>query len=325
MVIRTRSSGSSVAVAARTTAAPVAPVAPASIAASVARAPRRAARFATPSYTDASLRSYKIYTPKRRPVRGVVAEETEPELGFENDAVEATEALASMNYVSDEASEASEVSEASEAPIPAAAAAATASSHHPRSCLNPMHPVTRYIYKLSVYNLSQTSHYNTSYVMYNRETRTYHVYSVISTTGAGGAAASAAAAAATGESSSLPEPTNTIQTRYTTYMSAESYIMNVVIPCDQREYCVLADFVGVIMDDNEFKQCAFGDDSCYYDIDELWNSHDSKETLTGHKMFVLTPTRVYYWDAGAGNVPTAAMYTGDVINNALNIIASVHQ
>lgn len=319
MVIRTRSSGSSVAVAARTTAAPVAPVAPAapvspvSIAASVARAPRRAARFATPSYTDASIRSYKIYTPRRRPVRGVVAEESEPELGSENDAVEATEALASMNY-------ASEASEVSEAPIPAAAAAA--SSHHPRSCLNPMRPVTRYIYKLSVYNLSQTSHYNTSYVMYNRETRTYHVYSVISTTGA---AAAAAATAATGESSSLPEPTNTIQTRYTTYMSAESYIMNVVIPCDQREYCVLADFVGVIMDDNEFKQCAFGDDSCYYDIDELWNSHDSKETLTGHKMFVLTPTRVYYWDAGAGNVPTAAMYTGDVINSALNIIASVHQ
>ena len=322
MVVRTRSSGTSAAVV--SVAAPASVAVPASVAAPVARAPRRAARFATPSYTDASLRSYKIYTPKRRPVRGVVAEESEPELGFENDAVEAAEALASMNYAS-EASEAYEASEAA-SPIPAAAAAAaSASFHHPRSCLNPMRPVTRYIYKLNVYNLSQTSHYNTSYVMYNRDTRTYHVYSVISTTGAGGAAASAAATAATTGESSLPEPTNTIQTRYTTYMSAESYIMNVVIPCDQREYCVLADFVGVIMDDNEFKQRAFGEDSCYYDIDELWNSHDSKETLTGHKMFVLTPTRVYYWDAGAGSVPTAAMYTVDVINSALNIIASVHQ
>ena len=99
--------------------------------------------------------------------------------------------------------------------------------------------------------------------------------------------------------------------------------MNVVIPCDQREYCVLSDFIGVIMDDNEFKQRAFGEDSCYYDIDELWNSHESKETLTGHKMFILTPTRVYYWDAGAGVVPTAAMYTVDNINSALSIIASV--
>ncbi len=103
MVVRTRSSGTSAVV--------VAPVV-----APVARAPRRAARFATPSYTDASLRSYKIYTPKRRPVRGVVAEESEPELGSENDAVEAAEALASMNY-------ASEASEVYEAPIPAAAAA----------------------------------------------------------------------------------------------------------------------------------------------------------------------------------------------------------
>ena len=297
MVVRTRSSATSAVVAAPV-AAPAAP--------SVARAPRRAARFATPSYTESSLRSYKIYTPRRRPVRGVVAEESEPELGSENDAIEAADALASMNY-------ASEASEA--APIPAAAA-----SFHHRSCLNPMRPVTRYIYKLSVYNLSQTSHYTTSYVMYNRDTRTYHVYSVISTTGAGAGAGAAMAVDAT---ESLPEPTNTIQTRYTTYMSADSYIMNVVIPCDQREYCVLSDFIGVIMDDNEFKQRAFDEDSCYYDIDELWNSHESKETLTGHKMFILTPTRVYYWDAGAGVVPTTAMYTVDNINSALSIIASV--
>ena len=304
MVVRTRSSA---------TSAVVAPVAAPVAAPSVARAPRRAARFATPSYTESSLRSYKIYTPRRRPVRGVVAEESEPELGSENDAIEAADALASMNYASEEVYEASEAY----APIPATTAAAAASFHH-QSCLNPMRPVTRYIYKLSVYNLSQTSHYTTSYVMYNRDTRTYHVYSVISTTGAGVGAAMAADA-----TESLPEPTNTIQTRYTTYMSADSYIMNVVIPCDQREYCVLADFIGVIMDDNEFKQRAFGEDSCYYDIDELWNSHESKETLTGHKMFILTPTRVYYWDAGAGVVPTAAMYTVNDINSALSIIASV--
>lgn len=310
MVVRTRSSGTSAVVAAPVAAPSVAPVA----APSVARAPRRAARFATPSYTESSLRSYKIYTPRRRPVRGVVAEESEPEFGSENDAIEAADALASMNYASEASEE--EVYEAY-APIPAAAAAAAAAFHH-RSCLNPMRPVTRYIYKLSVYNLSQTSHYTTSYVMYNRDTRTYHVYSVISTTGAGAGAAMAADA-----TESLPEPTNTIQTRYTTYMSADSYIMNVVIPCDQREYCVLSDFVGVIMDDNEFKQRAFDEDSCYYDIDELWNSHESKETLTGHKMFVLTPTRVYYWDAGAGVVPTAAMYTVNDINSALSIIASV--
>ena len=309
MVVRTRSSYTTVAAP---VAAPVAAV-------STARTPRRAARFATPSYTEASLRSYKIYTPCRRPFRGGVAEDFEPEFGSEETATEAAaEALVSMVDASD-ASDASESYESYEAPIPAPAAAAAASFHH-RACLNPMRPVTRYIYKLSVYNMAQTTHYNTSYVMYNREARTYHVYSIISTMFAGGGGADAAA---TVTESSLPEPTNTIQTRYNTYMSADSYIMNVVIPCDQREYCVLADFVGVIGDDVEFKHRAFGEDSCYYDIDELWNSNDSKETLTGHKMFILTPTRVYYWDAGAGVVPTTAMYTVDNINNALNIIASV--
>ena len=293
MVVRTRSSYTSGTVATAT---------------ATATAPRRAARFTTSSYTESSLRSYKTYIPKRRHVRVYESEESEPESGSEIEATEAAEALVSMG----DADSASESSESPESPIPVAAA-----SFHHRSCLNPMRPVTRYIYKLSVYNMAQTTHYNTSYVMYNRETGTYHVYSIISTMLAGGAAA----AMAGGES--LPEPTNTIQTRYTTHTSVDSYIMNVVIPCDQRDYCVLADFVGVIGDDVEFKRRAFGVDSCYYDIDELWNSNDSDETLTGHKMFILTPTRVYYWDAGAGVVPTTAMYSAENINSALDIIASV--
>ena len=198
----------------------------------------------------------------------------------------------------------------------------TEMSFQRQSCLNPMNPVTRYIYKLGVYSIDQTTHYNTAYVIYNRDTRTYYVYSVISTTiDSGDARAEAEAEAVV--VGSLPEPINPIQTKFTTYVNITTYIMNLVIPSKQREYCVLSDFIGVIMDDNEFKQRAFGEDSCYYDIDELWNSHESKETLTGHKMFILTPTRVYYWDAGAGVVPTTAMYTVDNINSALSIIASV--
>ena len=99
--------------------------------------------------------------------------------------------------------------------------------------------------------------------------------------------------------------------------------MNLIIPSQQRENSVLADFVGVVGSDHDFNQCAFREDSCYYDIDSLWNTTDSKETLTGHKMFILTPTRVYYWDAGAGIVPTSSMYTAEHINSALNIIATI--
>ena len=99
--------------------------------------------------------------------------------------------------------------------------------------------------------------------------------------------------------------------------------MNLVIPSKQREYCVLSDFIGVVGSDADFKVRAFGTDSCYYDIDELWNANDSTETITGHKMFILTPTRVYYWDAGAGVVPTSSMYTDNDIYAAMEIISTI--
>jgi hypothetical protein len=199
---------------------------------------------------------------------------------------------------------------------------ATEMSFQRQSCLNPMNPVTRYIYKLGVYSIDQTTHYNTAYVVYNRDTRTYYVYSVISTTIDSGDAGAVGATAAVAVGS-LPEPINPIQTKFTTYVNITTYIMNLVIPSKQREYCVLSDFIGVVGSDAEFKDRVFSTDSCYYDIDELWNANDSTETITGHKMFILTPTRVYYWDAGAGVVPTSSMYTDNDIYAAMEIISTI--
>lgn len=302
MAVRTRSSYKTSSSSAATTAA-------------TKPTPRRAARFTTSSYVDSSIRSYKTYIPKRRHVRVYESEESEPESGSEIEFAEAAEAMVSMG---DADSESADSAESYDSAIPTV-------SFQRGSCLNPMCPVTRYIYKLSVYNMAQTNHDNTTYVMYNCETRKYHVYSIISTMLGGGGGGGEVVVDATGAAmeESLPAPTNTIQTKYTTYMNADKYIMNVVIPSDQSDYCVLADLVGVIGDDNEFKQRAFGVDSCYYDIDELWNSNDSDETLTGHKMFILTPTRVYYWDAGVGVVSAESKYTSQYINIALDIIASV--
>jgi hypothetical protein len=306
MVVRTRSSYTSSSSAAAAPAVVVAAAAP------VVR--RRSTRLSTPSYTQASIRSYKIYTPVAPPARCVriyeSEDDSEQESEQEYETYEAAETLVSMSRDDDDAGEAP-------TPIPP--------SFQCGSCLNPMSPVTRYIYKLSVYNMDQTSHYNTSYIVYNSHSRTYHVYSIISTMLSSAAASSAVSESACGTfENTLPEPTNTIQTKYSTYVNLESYVMNLIIPSPQREYSVLADFVGVVGSDDDFKQCAFRSDSCYYDIDSLWNTTDSKETITGHKMFILTPTRVYYWDAGAGIVPTSSMYTVEHINSALNIIATIH-
>ena len=266
------------------------------------QSPRRSPRLSTPSYIEASLRSYKVYTP---PVRGRTrrCQELESEQVFVSESeYEAVAALVSMGEGDTENCEVGE----------------TEMSFQRQSCINPMNPVTRYIYKLAVYSIDQTTHYNTAYVIYNRETRTYYVYSVISTSmGSGGEGADAVVVG------SLPEPTNAIQTKFTTYVNITTYIMNLVIPSKQREYCVLSDFIGVVGSDADFKARAFGTESCYYDIDELWNTTDSTETITGHKMFVLTPTRVYYWDAGAGVVPTSSMYTDNDIYAAMEIISTI--
>ena len=277
------------------------------------QSPRRSPRLSTPSYIEASLRSYKVYTP---PVRGRTrrCQELESEQVFVSESeYEAVAALVSMGEGDTENFEVDAGDECG---------GAAEMSFQRQSCINPMNPVTRYIYKLAVYSIDQTTHYNTAYVIYNRETRTYYVYSVISTSmGSGGEGAGAGAGADV--VGSLPEPTNTIQTKFTTYVNITTYIMNLVIPSKQREYCVLSDFIGVVGSDADFKARAFGTDSCYYDIDELWNANDSTETITGHKMFVLTPTRVYYWDAGAGVVPTSSMYTDNDIYAAMEIISTI--
>ena len=321
MGILTRSSFASTASTAstETTAQPVARAkankakAPTAVAAPASTSPRRSPRLSTSSYKEASTRSYKIYTPTRRPHRACTHESEED--------YEAAETIVSLGYDNDNNND-NDNDNDNDQQYDEQPTLIPIQSIQRRSCLNPMSPVTRYIYKLGVYSMDQTTHYNTSYVVYNRENRTYHVYSIISmfSCGGGGGADMGDENAVV---SSLPEPTNPIQTKYSTYVNVNTYVMNLVIPSEQREYCVLADFVGVVGSDDDFKRRVFSQDSCYYDIDDLWNTTDSKETITGHKMFILTPTRVYYWDAGAGVVPTSSMYTVQNINSALDIIAII--
>jgi hypothetical protein len=98
----------------------------------------------------------------------------------------------------------------------------------------------------------------------------------------------------------------------------DTYVMNMIVPSDQRDYCILADFIGVV------GNLQFNDETSFYDIDHIWKSQDSNETLTGHRMFVLTPTRVYYWDAGYGVTTSNSKYTTNDIDSALTIVTNNH-
>ena len=95
--------------------------------------------------------------------------------------------------------------------------------------------------------------------------------------------------------------------------------MNIIAPSDQRDYYMLTDFIGAI------GNIDMDDETSFYDIDHIWNSNDLLETRTGHRMFILAPTRVYYWDAGCGSssISSNCKYTMTDINTALEIITNV--
>jgi hypothetical protein len=294
MVVRTRSSYTA-ATATVTAAAPVAATTD-----SLRRSKRR--RVTTTSFLEASTRPCKIYTPHPRTrVRGRVLQDNEPEICFENETSDAAEVLVSMPH--EEARDDHKKRGGAVSP-------------HQSCCLNPMTPITKYIYKISVYNLDQTTHYNTSYIIYNYKTRQYNIFSIVSTMIQGGGDGGDGASE---PMLSFPIPTNTIQFKYVTYVNAGTYVMNIIAPADQRDYYMLTDFIGVI------GNIDLDDETSFYDIDHIWNSNDLLETRTGHRMFILAPTRVYYWDAGcdSGSISSNCKYTTTDINTALEIITNV--
>lgn len=227
----------------------------------------------TPSYREASIRNYKIYTPikKSRRHRGD---------DHEDEMTHAAEALLSLHVQEQEPEQVQE----------------TRSIMDAQCCLNPMRPITRFIYRISIYNMAQTTHFNTSYVIYNNENRMFYTYTIVSTSIQGTASTTTTPTptpAAAMDDNGLPQPRNTIQTKYVvTFTKTQDYIMNVIVPL--HDYCILSDIIGVVSSEEEFNRIAFDPESSYYDIDELWTSDTSSETMTGHKAFIISPTRVFY-------------------------------
>ena len=253
----------------------------------------RRVKIITPSFLEASTRTYKVYSPKTKPKSGIkkTPEET------------AAEVLVSLQYA-DANGDATAV-----------------------TCMNPMTPVSIYMYRIGIYNISQTVHYKTAYILYDKKSRMYHVYSIISNQIHAQDASTSGSAEARTEFT-LPLPKNTIQLKYKSYVedTIVNFIMTMIVPSNDHDYYIQDDILGLVIQPDEFQEKAFGEDSCYYDIEDIVYDESSSETTSGFKAFMLVPSRhFWYWPAAASYYNHADYhdnkYTSQTLNSVLTILS----
>jgi len=286
---------------------------------------RRRVRITTPSFVEANTRTYKVYSPRNKPKSG----------SKKTLAEEAAEVLTSLQYAdaadSDDAVHAYYAGDDTDTDNTVSV-----------GCMNPMSAVTVYIYRIAIYNISQTAHYKTAYILYDKKTRLYHVYSIVSdqiqhTTncghnggdgGGGGVYTSGMRTEFT-----LPLPNNTIQFTYKSYIEDKitNFIMTMIVPSNDHDYYIQDDIFGLVIHPSEFQKKAFGEESCYYDIEDIVYDESSTETTSGFKAFMLIPSRhFWYWPAGSVAAASAAnssydyhdnRYTPQTIDSVLTILS----
>jgi len=294
--------------------------------AAVGAATARRVKIITPSFAEASTRTYKVYSPKTKPKSGIKKTPEES----------AAEVLVSLQYAdAADAADAADVADAyaddAHGVVDTDAVSAT--------CMNPMTPVSIYMYRIGIYNISQTIHYKTAYILYDKKSRMYHVYSIISNQihatksdacGGGGGAASSSAEART--EFTLPLPKNTIQLKYKSHVedTIANFIMTMIVPSNDHDYYIQDDIIGLVIQPDEFQEKAFGQDSCYYDIEDIVYDESSAETTSGFKAFMLVPSRhFWYWPAAASAAAAASYYnnyhdnkyTTQTLNSVLMVLS----
>ena len=248
---------------------------------------RRRVRIQTPSFRDASIRTYKIYT-------GGISRR--------RDEAAAAEALIEMSEPDyDDVIE-------SDAAIATATAAIAAVARINHMCINPMRPITQYMYQIVVYNYDRTLHHKSAFILYNKATRMYYIYSIISNGHAyyhGGSCEFDASATTT---TTTVDPVNTIQTKFTSYTTETitEYVMTLLVPSFGHNYYIQDQIMGVVstVSDNN---------ATYYEIDQLLYEKSSSETTNGLNAFPLIPYREYWADS-------VYQYTEDTLRSALQIL-----
>lgn len=317
----------------------------------------RRVKIVTPSFIEASTRTYKVYSPKNKPPTassgGLSSSSSKRKIVFEDDAASAaTEALLALQSHDDDANEiqyhgdtteidyqnyssssSSSSSSASSSSSSSSSPPAVSPRHH--ACLNPMTPISTYIYRIGIYNIAQTVHYKTAYILYDTTTRLYHVHTIISNQ----LSSSHQEETAHGGSAhpltefTLPSAHNTIQIKYKSYIdeTVTNFIMTMVVPSNDNDYYIQDDVFGLVIQPNEFQKKAFSVDSCFYDIEDLIYDNTSSETITGFKAFMLVPPR-NFWYSPVGAyyyTPTEAntvayrdnRYTPETVASILSILS----
>lgn len=311
----------------------------------------RRVKIVTPSFVEASTRTYKVYSlmskpPKSSTVasasssRGLISSKKKRTLKFEDEASAAAALLALQDHHQEnnhhDHIENDEGSQHDSDDVSSCSTASTVLHSHgvQYTCLNPMNPISKFIYRIGIYNIAQTIHYKTSYVLYDSTTRLYHVYTIISNqlphqeTHGGSAAHHEPRTEFT-----LPSASNTIQTKYKSYINdtVTNFIMTMVIPSNEHDYYIQDDVFGVVIQPNEFQKKAFNEESCFYDIEDMVYDVTSSETTNGFKAFMLIPSR-NYWYSPVGAyyyTPTEAntvayrdnKYTPQIVTSILSILS----
>jgi hypothetical protein len=243
----------------------------------------------------------------------------------ENEAIEALLALQEYDDEQEQEQQQEQEQEQEQEPLPSSSSSSSSSVR----CMNPMCPVTKYIYRIGVYNINQTVHYKTAFILFDPNTRLFHIHTIISNTLPSDNNNSDKTEIDTSGWYSLPLPKNTIQTKYTTYISetAVNFVKTIIIPSDEHDYYIQDDILGLVISNGEFRDKVFSVDTSYYDIENIIYDETSSETTNGFKAYMLVPSRNFWYSpfgAYYTTVPESCQenkYTTPVIDTVLLILS----
>jgi hypothetical protein len=251
----------------------------------------------TPSIRQASIWNYKIHTGRR---------------GSSSDGHQEEHDMAALESSATEA-----LVDISESPSSPPNPEDVMSSH---ACINPMQPITRYMYRISVYNSEMTLHYKTAFILYNHKTRLYYVYTIVSNSYPDDASPLPSL-----PESEFPQPVNTIHMKYLSYIGDTiiNYVATLIVPHKNYDYFIQDDILGVVQsNDGAFTASVFSDDASYYDIDRLLHDKTSTETTNGFRVFQLIGSRNYWYDpaADAAASDSSVPYTSETLQSVIQIL-----